>query len=106
MAVYSQTVSLPGGYSDGSGGSIPAALTSLFPSRDAAATVRLRTSSIYVTIGGPGAGNQAWTLPANVEYVLTVPPNEELFAVFPSSTSNTTPDHAYVTVLVINEVSD
>jgi len=104
MTVYSRQVSLPSGYSDGAGGFIPPVVTSLFPARDGAATVRLNTGSTYVVIGGPGAGEQNWSLPPNVEYVLTVPANEELWALFPSSTSATSPIYANVNVFIINEV--
>jgi len=99
MAVYSASVSIPSGYDTG-GNYVPPEVTELFPPKECAVTVRLRTTSTSVQIGGPGTGNQNWPLPANVEYVLTLAPNEVLVGLFNGSTSNPTPLIANVAVLV------
>lgn len=99
MSVFSSTVSVPSGYDTG-GTYVPPAITQLFPPKECAVTVRLRTSATAVQIGAPGSGNQNWPLPANQEYVLTLAANEELVGLYNGSTSSPTPLIANVAVLV------
>ncbi len=102
MTVYSQQVALPSGYNDPAGGPYhPPVATLLFPARDCDSTVRLSTSSSYVTIGGSDVGNGSWPLAVSQEHVFVLPANEQLYGIFNESTSNTTPNLAYVLVLVI-----
>lgn len=103
MTVYSATVPLPSGYNDGGpdgGQTVPQEPTLLFPPKECAVTVRLRTTSANVLIGGSGPGGQNWPLPASQEYVLTLAVNEALVGLHNLSWSNTTPQMANVAVLV------
>lgn len=103
MTVYSATVSLPSGYNDGGpdgGATLPPEPALLFPPKECAVTVRLRTTSTNVLIGGADPGNLNWPLPANQEYVLTLAANEALVGLHNLSWSNTAPQMANVAVLV------
>lgn len=88
MSIYSATVSISG--------QTP---TLLFPPRDCESTVYILPGT-EIRIGDANVDNASWTVPVNVEKVLVLPANEELYVWSPSG-----PGPFSVRVLVITKVA-